>query len=56
MLVSADQIQLYESSEKCKIAKSLFHRLKEDPNIAISQKEFVVFRAHSVQDAFLKCS
>ena len=46
MLVNADQIQLYESSEKCKIAKSLFHRLKEDLNNAISQNEFVAFRDH----------
>ena len=43
VLVSADQIQLYESSKKCKIAKSLFH---QDPNITISQKEFVAFRDH----------
>ena len=46
MLVTTDQVDQYEKSENCILAKKLFKELKENPLKPISQKEFVAFRDH----------
>ena len=46
MMVTDDQIKLYEKSENCRHAEHLFNELKVNQEMPISQRDFVAFRDH----------